>query len=314
MNRTAHVALHAAILSFAFLTLLPFLFVINNSFRTNSEITREFFGLPQNMVQAARMAWLSVTGPGDAVQVEDTEGTPIAMAPREAFGHYAAQGTRGYRFAWEVVRPYMFNTLLVCLLTAVGVIAVGSTSAYVLSRHRFLGSRAVFLLIISTMMFPAVLTLVPSFLLVRQLGLLNSYWVLVLPYVAGGQVFAIYVFKSFFDGLPEDLFDAARIDGAGHFQTYWNVVVPLSKPVIGVVLIMTVLGTWNNFLWPFITNTESQYHVITSGLFIVASSGRSANYSMLYASYVISSIPLIILFAYATKSFLQGVTAGAFKA
>jgi ABC-type glycerol-3-phosphate transport system permease component len=171
-----------------------------------------------------------------------------------------------------------------------------------------------FLFILSFMMIPSVLTLVPSFLWVKQLGLLNSYWVLILPYIAGGQIFAIFVFKGFFDGLPGELFESARMDGAGHFSQYWHLVLPLSKQIIAVVLIVNVLGTWNNFLWPFITNTDSKYHVISSGLFTMSSSSVAANYASMYAAYVLASIPMLILFIYATKPFMSGVTSGAFKA
>ncbi len=140
------------------------------------------------------------------------------------------------------------------------------------------------------------------------------YWAMVLPYIAGGQVFAIFVLKGFFDGLPEDLFEAARIDGAGHFAAYRHIVLPLSKPVLSVVLIMNVLGTWNNFLWPFIVNSEGRYHVVASGLYVLATSTYSSDIGTLFAAYVLSSIPLLILFVYATRPFIQGVTSGAFKA
>jgi len=221
---------------------------------------------------------------------------------------------RGYKFAWDVIRSYMLNSIFVCLTTAATVVFLGSMTAYVLSRQRFFGSKVVYYFIISTMMFPGVLTLVPSFMLVKDLGLLNTYWAMILPYVAGGQVFATFVFKSFFDGLPEELFESARIDGAGHLQLYRHIVVPLSKPILSVVAVMTILGTWNNFLWPFITNTEGKYHVIASGLFVLVSSAYGQNYSTIFAAYVLSSIPLMLLFIYATKPFIQGVTSGAFKA
>ena len=229
--------------------------------------------------------------------------------------HYAwLRLTKGYRVSWGLIRPYMLNTIFICSLTAFGVLLLGSISAYILSRYRFFGSRFIFFFIIGTMMFPGVLTLVPSYLLVKNLHLLNSYWALLLPYIAGGQVFAIFIFKSFFDGLPEDLFESARIDGAGHMQIYWNIVLPLSKPVMSVVLVMNIIGTWNNFLWPFITNTDSRYHVIASGLYVLATSVQANNMSTLFAAYMISSIPLLIMFIYATKPFIQGVTSGAFKA
>jgi len=301
---------HSVLLVFAVLTWLPFFFVFNNSFRSNTEMYRAFFGFPK----AIREAVQSYAKGPDRVEVETDTGDKMDMTGREAAKYYAHQAVKGYPYAWRVIRPYMINSLVVCLTTAAGVLLLGSLTAYVLSRYRFAGSTALFYFIISTMMFPGVLTLVPLFLLVKSLGLLNTYWAMILPYMAGGQVFAIFVFKSFFDGLPEDLFESARIDGAGHLQIYLNVVIPLSKPILSVVAIMNILGTWNNFLWPFITNTENTYHVIASGLFVMATSPHASNAAAINASYMISSLPLLILFVYATRPFIQGMTSGAFKA
>ena len=147
----------------------------------------------------------------------------------------------------------------------------------------------------------------------KQLGLLNTYWAMVLPYVAGGQVFAIFVFRSFFTGLPEELFESARLDGAGHWGLYWNIVLPLSRPVFSVVVIMNILGTWNNFLWPFIVNTNDAHQVVASGLYTMARSGVSSSSSTMYAAYLLSSIPLLLIFVYATKPFIRGLTSGAVK-
>jgi ABC-type glycerol-3-phosphate transport system permease component len=266
------------------MTLLPFVFVINNSFRSNTEMNHSFFGIP-----AAATALVTGRGP-------------------------ASDLFQSYGYAWEVLRPYVLNTLYVCAVTAFGVVLFGSVTAYVFSRYRFPGHRALFVAILSFMMIPGVLTLVPSFLWVKQLGLLNSYWVLILPYIAGGQIFAIFVFKGFFDGLPGELFESARMDGAGHFRQYWHLVLPLSKQITAVVLIVNILGTWNNFLWPFITNTDSKFHVISSGLFMMSGSSIASNFASMYAAYVLASIPMLILFVYATKPFMSGVTSGAFKA
>jgi len=191
---------------------------------------------------------------------------------------------------------------------------MGSVVAYLLARYRFPGSRIVYFYIIATMMFPAVLMLVPSYMVVRELGLLNSFWALFFPYLAGGQVFAIFVFKGFFDGLPEELFESARLDGAGHFNLYTRIVLPLSKPVVSVVAIMTILGAWNNFMWPFVTNTDGSFHVIASGLFVMMRTPVAQNLGTIYAAYMLSSLPLLLLFIAATKPFIQGVTSGAFKA
>lgn len=314
MNRFTQILLHALAVTFAAATLLPFVFMVNNSLRSNAEQYHAFFGLPQSLEKIIVAIPAVLRGTSEPISVEDEEGTVREAAPAEAIRLSARTVSKGYRYAWQVIRPYMLNSLFVSLTTAGGVLLLGSLTAYILSRQRFFGAKTLYLYIIGTMMFPGALTLVPSFMLVKQLGLLNTYWAMILPYIAGGQVFAIFVFKSFFDGLPEDLFESARLDGAGHFQIYRHIVVPLSKPVLSVVAVMSILGTWNEFLWPFITNTEGKYHVIASGLYVLATSPYASNFSTLFAAYTISSIPLLLLFVYATKPFIQGVTSGAFKA
>ena len=327
MRKRHDIVIHAVLIFIVFLTMVPFLFVINNSLRTNMEIYHSFFGLPGSVKNLVRFTWYRLTGREDDIQLRRapleggaTGDVRAADLPVETVGYGEAMGrlwedlARGYRYSWKVLRSYMVNTLLVCVVTAIGVVVIGSVSGYVFSRYRFPGSKALFVAVLSLMMIPGVLTLVPSFLLVKQLGLLNSYWVLILPYVAGGQVFAIFLFKGFFDGLPEELFESARLDGASHFGLYWHIVLPLSKQVIAVVGVMTILGTWNNFLWPFITNADANYHVVASGLYLMGQSPVAANFATMFASYVLSSVPLLVLFIYATQPFMRGVTSGAFKA
>lgn len=314
MRRPAQIALHAVLAALVAATFLPFVFVLNNSLRSNSEIYHEYFGLPHAAKEVVRLAGPAMFAPDQQAVVIGDTGKRQTLGARPALAANFGQLFRSYRLAWTVLRPYMLNSLFVCGVSAAGVLLFGSLTAYILSRQRFPGSRLVFYYIISTMMFPAVLTLVPSFMIVREMGLLNTYWAMILPYIAGGQVFAIFVFKSFFDGLPEELFESARIDGAGHIQCYRHIVVPLSKPILSVVAVMTILATWNNFLWPFITNTEGQYHVIASGLYVLSMSSYNQDLATLFAGYTIASIPLLVLFTYATKPFIQGVTSGAFKA
>lgn len=309
-----NIALHAVILVFAVLTLVPLVFVVNNSFRSTMELDHAFFGWPRSFERAAALIGPALSGSSEPVEVTDNLGETHRMSAAAAVRFYIADAFDGYSRAWRVLRRYMLNSLVVCSVVAVGAVLLASVTAYVLSRYRFPGSQFIFYYIISTMMFPAVLTLVPSFMLVKYLGLLNSHWALILPWLAGSQVFAIFVFKGFFDGLPEELFESARLDGAGHIQCYRHIVVPLSKPILSVVLVMTILGTWNNFLWPFIVNTEEKYHVLASGLYVLATTTFGQDVGVIMSAYVMSSIPLLILFVYATKPFIQGVTSGAFKA
>jgi len=325
MRKKHEIFIHAILIFIVFLTMLPFLFVINNSFRSNSELYHAFFGFPNALKNMARFSWFKATGQKDRIELKifdekqsdymrAVDVKPKKLSYGDAMGRLFDDLTRGYRYCWEYLRPYMLNTFFVCIMTVIGVVALGSISAYIFSRYRFPASRILFIIVLSIMMIPHILTLVPSFLLVKKLGLLNSYWVLILPYIAGGQVFAIFVFKSFFDGLPEELFESARIDGAGHLSLYWNIVLPLSKPVIAVVAIVNILGTWNNFLWPFICNNSPRYYVVASGLFLMGQTQVAANFSTMYSAYILSSIPLLVLFVYATRPFMRGVTSGAFKA
>jgi len=326
MSKRRDIVIHAVLIGIIVLTMLPFVFVLNNSLRTNTEMYHSFFGLPGTLKDIVRFTKYEVAGETDRIALrasaDDEAATDLRasempltrMTYAEAMARLWKDLTRGYRYSWKVLRPYMVNTLLVCVVTAIGVVLIGSVSGYVFSRYRFPGSKALFVTVLSLMMIPGVLTLVPSFLLVKKLGLLNSYWVLILPYVAGGQVFAIFLFKGFFDGLPEALFESARLDGASHFALYWHIVLPLSKQVIAVVGVMTILGTWNNFLWPFITNADDTYHVVASGLYLMGQSPAATNHATMFAAYVLSSIPLLVLFVYATQPFMRGVTSGAFKA
>jgi ABC-type glycerol-3-phosphate transport system permease component len=313
MRRGRLIAIHAVLLLTAVMTLLPFVFVVNNALRDNSEYYRSFFGRPEAATGLGRVVWRYATADQRALVIRDEGGEARLVGRAEAAGHYWARLTAGSRRAWVVLRPYVLNSFVVSGLTALGVAVLGSGAAYILARYRFLGRNFIFGFILATMVFPGVLTLVPSFLLVKQLGLLNTYWAMILPYVAGGQVFAIFVFRSFFAGLPEELFESARLDGAGHWALYWHIVLPLSKPVFSVVLIMNILGTWNNFLWPFIVNTDDRHQVLASGLYTMARSAVAGSAGTMFAAYTLSSLPLLVLFVYATKPFIRGLTSGAVK-
>jgi len=326
MGKSNQLILYIVLIVIVFLTMLPFIFVVNNSLRTNTEMYHSYFGFPKALSSIIKFTYFKLTSQEERILLKIAEDETAGEATRaseleykkvpygEAVNYLWHKMTNGYSHSWKILSPYMLNTFFVCLVTAFGVIMIGSITAYIFSRYNFPGKQLLFMIILSVMMVPAVLTLVPSFLLVKKLGLLNSYWVLILPYISGGQILAIFLFKSFFDGLPEELFESARIDGAGHFTLYFRIVLPLSKQIIAVVLIMNILGTWNNFLWPFIANSDANYHVVASGLYIMGKSQVAANFATMFSGYVISSVPLLILFIYGTKHFITGITSGAFKA
>jgi raffinose/stachyose/melibiose transport system permease protein len=218
-----------------------------------------------------------------------------------------------FGYAWTAIHRYVFNSILVSAATALGVVALSALSAYVFARFQFPGRNFMYMAIIALMMIPGILTLVPSFLLVRDLKLLDSYLVMILPWVAGGQPFGILLLRSFFEGLPTELFESARLDGAGELKILQRIALPLSAPVLGTLAIMNITSTWNAVIWPSVTVSSEKYKTIVFGLW-----GFQGMYYQswgpLNAAYVVSSIPLLILFAFTSRLFIQGLTSGALKA
>ncbi len=223
------------------------------------------------------------------------------------FGNYAD--------AWRQLYPVLLNTVFVGVVSAGGMVFLASLSAYVFARHRFPGSDAVFYAIIALLMIPGVLTLIPLFLLVKDLGLLNTFWALILPYIAGGQAFAIFVLRSFIAGQPEEIFESARIDGADEFTIYRRIALPMAKPILGTLTILALLSTWNDYIWPSVTLRNPELWTIS--LKLVSFSSQWANlqqYGPMFAGYVIASIPLLILFMFTMRLFIEGLASGAIKA
>jgi ABC-type glycerol-3-phosphate transport system permease component len=217
-----------------------------------------------------------------------------------------------YIEAWWGVKNYVLNSIVVSGLSLCGVLILGCLTSYVFVRFNFWGRTFLFYAILGLLMIPGVLTLVPLYMIVKKLGLLDTRWVLILPYISGGQVFAIFVLSSFFETIPKDLFDAATIDGAKEHRILWHLVIPLSKPILGVVAIMNLLWTWNEFMWPFVTLNDAAKFVIPVGL-LTYFGQYGTNYGVMFAGYAIAAIPLLLLFAFATRTFMRGISSGALK-
>ncbi len=217
-----------------------------------------------------------------------------------------------YITAWGVVSRYILNSTIVTLTVVIGVLVVSSMSSFAFARYSFPGRTVLFYLIVGLLMVPGILTLVPAFVWIRDLGLLNTRWALILPGIAGEQVFAIFVLRAFMAGLPEELFEAARVDGAGMLRSYWNIALPLSKPILSVVVITATLATWNDYIWPLIVISDTTLLTIPIGLAYFQGQYQT-EFGPMMAGYVIGSIPLLVLFFFTMRQFVQGLTGGAFK-
>jgi ABC-type glycerol-3-phosphate transport system permease component len=218
-----------------------------------------------------------------------------------------------YQQAWTAIAPYMLNSFMVAVASTIGVVVVSCLAAFAFARMSFPGREILYYLVIFLLMVPAVLTLVPTFLLIKNIGLMNSLWALILPYIAAGQVLSIFIMRAFFASLPEELFEAARIDGASELWVFLNIAVPLVRPVLVTIAILQVLSSWNDYVWPFLVLQSDSVQTLVVGL--VNFQGRFyTDYGPLMAGYALASIPLLILFFMAMRAFIEGLSQGALKA
>lgn len=233
-----------------------------------------------------------------------------------------------YITAFDALRVYLWNTLVVASISVLGVVLFSSLSGYAFARLQFPGRNALYLFIIGLMMIPGILTLIPTYMLVRSLQLpaihlrewmigpyqlINTRWALILPYIAGGQVLGVLLCRTFLANLPEELFEAMRIDGAGELVIYRCLALPLSLPILATLTMLTVLSIYNDYIWPLVVISNDSLQTFSVGITRFASV-HNLDYGPTFAGYVIGSLPLIAIFAVGMRAFVRGVTSGSLKA
>ncbi|MHB1295348.1 MAG: carbohydrate ABC transporter permease [Anaerolineae bacterium] len=215
---------------------------------------------------------------------------------------------------WRAIRWFVVNSLITSGLSTVLTVSLSGISGYVFARHRFPGKETIYTGILALMMIPPLLTLIPAYVLVSDLGLVNTYWALILPWTSGGQVFGLLLCRSFFATLPEEYFDAARIDGAGELRAFAEIAVPLSKPILITLAIMRLVNTYNQFMWPLVVISSSRKQVVAVGLTQFTSEIGVTDIGPKMAGYVLATIPLLLLFSLGMRHYISGLTAGGLKA
>ena len=212
-----------------------------------------------------------------------------------------------------VMQPAANSTSIV-FWTAGLVLLVVTPAAYAFSWHRFPGKERLFTVAIVIMMLPSVLTFVPQFILVKDLGLLDTQPAVILPFVAGNIGLGLYLLRTFFQALPVELVEAARIDGASELQVLARVVLPLSVPSLITVAVLVIVNAWNNFLWPLVTlPSESNRVASVAATFFSGNPQFGNDFPLLMAAYLVSSLPLIVIIGGLLRYFMAGATAGAVK-
>ena len=214
--------------------------------------------------------------------------------------------------AWAMVSPTVANSIFLSTTATFFIVIFGLAGAYFFARLKVPLSSFLWNALLLLMMMPMIANLVPLFILLRDMSLLNTLTALILVCASGGQAFAIFVFRNFIADIPQDLFEAAEIDGANHFQQLKLVVIPLSGPIMGTVAVMQFLGQWNEFVMPLIVMREQARLPVTVQLIRMAGEYIKL-WGPLMAGYAIASIPVIILFTFSMKLFVKGLTEGAVK-
>ncbi len=199
---------------------------------------------------------------------------------------------------------FYFNSLLVTILITVSQVITSALAAYAFARIEFFGRNFLFILYLATLVIPNQVTMLPLFLLVSRLGWIDTYQALVIPFLA--NAFAVFFLRQFFAGLPRELEDAARVDGAGRLRILMQIILPLARPALATITLFIFLSEWDSYLWPLIVTNTQAMRTLPIGLrFFVEESGAQLNYMM--AGALMAVIPIILLFFAAQRQFIEGI-------
>lgn len=229
---------------------------------------------------------------------------PLWFPSNPVFGNYA-------RLFTEIpFGRYLFNSLFVSIAITVGELATAAISAFAFARLKFWGRDKIFSLYLATLMIPFHVRLIPIFLIMKTLNWLDTYYVLIIPHIF--TVYGTFLLRQFFLTIPNELEDAARIDGAGHLRVLTSIILPLSGPALATLGVFSFLNAWNDFLWPLVMTSSNSMRVLPVGLAQLQNEYFTL-WTLLMAGSVVSLVPTLLLFLFAQKYFVQGITLSGIK-
>jgi N-acetylglucosamine transport system permease protein len=264
----------AVLIACAVVVVLPFLWTIMSSFKTSKQVLQSPFTLP------------------DRLHLEN------------------------YVTAWTSagIGTFFVNTLIVVGGALVLTMALGSMCAYFLARFRFIGNRAIYLLMVAGLTFPIFLAIVPLFFILKSLGLLGTLPGLAITYSAFALPFTVFFMVPFFRALPSSVTEAASIDGAGEWRTFFSIMVPMARPAISTLAILNFVGLWNQFLLPVALNPDQRKYVLTQGMAAFAgTAGYSIDFGALFAAVVMTIVPVLIVYLVFQRALSGSVVIGSDK-
>ena len=274
----------------------PYAYMVGSSFKTRREFAEDKESLIPPRFQPAQQ-WAHAQGKPSAL---DWPGADWSL-------------WRNYvdAIGFGQVDRFLANSFIYAVLITAVQLFFNVLAAYAFARMEFAGRNFLFTLLLATMMVPPAVLLIPNFLVVRELGLVDTLWGVLLPSFAGA--FGIFLLRQFFLNIPSELEQAARIDGCGSWGILWNVVFPLSKPVLITLGLFTFMGAWNMFEWPLVVLSNQDYYPLTVGLSFFRSE-NGADWPRIFAASVMGAVPLILLFLVAQRYLVGGISLSGMKA
>ena len=220
-----------------------------------------------------------------------------------------------YLYAWNAahIPTYTINSAIVAFATVVLTLVLAATASYGLSQFRFKGSRFIYLSFILLLTIPVQIYIIPLYIIVVRLKLANNLLGLILPYTAGSLPLAVFLCRTYFDALPADLVDAARIDGCSHVRAFLYVVLPLAKPIVATIAIFTFVGAWNEFFLALVFIHDPNLATLPLGLQAFFINQYQTQFPQLFATLIVSIAPIVVVYLMLQRQFMAGLTAGAVR-
>ncbi len=274
--------------------------------------------------QLRRYRWVSLTGGAVIVLmtyfpiifvISNSLKTGRNIFTSGVFSLFTQFDYENYVHAWSGVSRPLLNTIIVAALSIIIGVTAATLGAYAFSQLRFRGKNLLFLAYLGLLLVPWTLTLIPLFLTIQKLHLFNTWWALVLPYAASSQPLLVLIFRGFFEQIPRELLESARVDGCSERMVLMKIVTPLTRPILLTGAILVTINVWGDYLWPTIVIQDPQRTTISAGVqqFVSSFGLNLAGGGSVFAAYVIATLPTFLLVGFTMRYFVTGLTEGALK-
>lgn len=212
-----------------------------------------------------------------------------------------------FRRVWESMPfdRYVLNTFIVTAVILAGTLVFASIAAYSFARLRYPGRDKLFFLLLASMMIPKIVTMIPVYIMMKKVGLINTYAAIILPSLFA-EAYEVFLLRQYFATIPGEMEESAKIDGAGIIRTFLTIIVPMSKPIFATLTVLTVVKQWNNFLWPLIVTSSEKKYMLSIGLANLNGQNTS-DWAGIMAAAVIALLPILVIFALSQRHFVESI-------